>query len=116
MPFGRCPICGAGYHLNVNLPLDEWYRQFWPQLRVGDEVPGLCFGCWVDLRVGHRVTVRTVPAELAGRLTVGTPGLVSAVEFDGEPVYVVELEGVAVSSGRFRRSELSFVAGQKTPT
>ena len=58
MPFGRCPVCGAMYHLNVGLPLDEWYRQHWPQLRVGDEVPSLCLRCWVNLRPGHRVTVR----------------------------------------------------------
>jgi hypothetical protein len=116
MPYGRCPVCGAGYHLNVSLPVDEWYRRYWPQCQVGDEVPGLCFGCWVELRVGHRVTVRTVPSQLAERLTVGTAGTVVAVESDGEPVYVVELDGGVTREGRFRRTDLSCIQGQTPPS
>ena len=115
MPFGCCPVCGARYHLSVNLPVDEWYKRYWPQCQVWDEVPGLCFGCWVELRVGHRVRVRTVPSELTERLTVGTLGGVAAVENDGEPVYVVEFEGGAIRTGRFRRTELSCIQGQTPP-
>jgi len=115
MPYGRCPVCGAGYHLSVNLPVDEWYKQHWPQCQVGDEVPGLCFGCWVELRVGHRVRVRSVPSELAKHLTAGTAGIVVALETDAEPVYVVEFDGGAIRKGRFRRTDPSRIVGQ-TPT
>jgi hypothetical protein len=104
------------YHLNVSQPLEDWYRRHWPEVRVGDEVPGLCFGCWVELRVGHRVIVRAVPSELAGQLAVGTRGVVSAVESEGEPVYVVELEDASGRTGRFRRPELSYVMGQSSST
>jgi hypothetical protein len=72
----------------------------------------------MDLRPGHRVTVRMVPCELSEHVRVGTPGVVAAVETataEGEAVYVVELEGAGVPAGRFRRSDLSYVLGQKPP-
>ena len=112
MPFGRCPACGAGYYMSVGLPVDEWYRRYWPGVPFGAEVPGECFGCWVPLRVGHRVTVRVVPGELAGAVATGAAGVVSAVEPDGLPVFVVALHGASIPSGRFRRVELSYVPGQ----
>ena len=118
MPYGRCPVCEAVYHMSVGLPVDEWYRQHWPQLGVGDEVPGLCPRCWMDLRPGHRVTVRTPSREWAEQIPVGTPGVVTAVEaggVDGGPVYVVELEGAKAQTGRFRRADLHYVLGQPPP-
>ena len=110
MPFGRCPVCGAGYHLNVGPPVDEWYRRYWPGVPFGAEVPGECPRCWVPLRVGHQVTVRAVPEPLAGAVVIGAAGVVFAVESGVEPVFVVELPGVA--GGRFHRSELFWVPGQ----
>jgi hypothetical protein len=107
------------YHLSVGLPVDEWYRQYWPNLKVGDMVPGLCPRCGIDLRAGHRVTVRTAPVELSEHVPVGTPGTVlgiEAAEGEGELVYLVELEGAAVAAGRFRRADLSYVIGQKPST
>ena len=112
MPFGRCPVCGAGYHLSVGLPVDEWYRRYWPGVPFGAEVPGECFRCWVPLRVGHRVTVRIAPDDLAGAVATGAAGVVSAVEPGVVPVFVVELQGAGVVSGRFRRAELWYVPGQ----
>src|SRR5947209_10802043 len=108
MPFGRCPICGAMYHLSVNLPLDEWYRQYWPQLHVGEEVPGLCPRCGIDLRPGHRVVVRTIPAELTADVDSGTEGIVTNMESGPEPLNLVELQGARVKSGKFRRSDLFY--------
>jgi len=102
-------VCGAGYHMSVGLPVDEWYPRYWPGVPFGAEVPGECFGCWVPLRVGHRVTVRVVPNELAGAVATGAAGVVSAVEPGKSPLFVVALQD---ASGRFRRVELSCVPGQ----
>jgi hypothetical protein len=115
MPFGRCPVCGAIYHMSVGLPVDEWYRRYWPGVPFGAEVPGECFRCWVPLRVGHRVTVRVVPAQLAGAVAAGATGVVSAVEPGEVPVFVVDLQGADGTSGRFRRGELWCVPGQSAP-
>ncbi len=112
MPFSRCPVCGASYHLSVNLLVDEWYRRYWPGVPVGAEVPGECPRCWIPLRVGHQVTVRAVPDALAGSVEVGAAGSVAAVERGAESVFVVELQGAAVPVGRFRRGELFYVLGQ----
>lgn len=107
MPFGRCPVCGASYHLSVSLPVDEWYRRHWPGVPFGAEVPGECLRCWVLLRVGHQVTVRAVPEPLAGTVGVGAAGVVVAVEQEGaEPVFAVELSGAAIPVGHFHRREL----------
>ncbi len=112
MPFGQCPVCGAGYHLSISMPVVEWYRRYWPGVSVGDSVPGKCVRCWVDLRAGHRITVRSIPAALEGRVEVGAQGVVTSVEPNGPPV-VVALETSEVTSGRFHRTELFYVVGQK---
>lgn len=112
MPFGCCPVCGAGYHMSAGLPVEEWYNRYWPGVPVGAEVPGECIRCWVPLRVGHRVTVRVVPDALAGAVSAGTAGVVSAVEPGAVPAFVVEFQGAGVARGRFRRSELWYVVGQ----
>jgi hypothetical protein len=111
MPFGKCPVCGGTFHLSVG-SVPEWYKERWPKLRVGDVVPELCFYCWVDLRSGHRVRVRTVPPELSDVVDVGTDGIVKSLEDGPEPVFVVYLEGAKVKEGRFRRSDLTYVADQ----
>lgn len=112
MPFGRCPVCGASYHLNVSVPIDEWYRRYWPQVPLGEEVPGECIRCWVELRPGHRVTVRDIPAGLEGLVSVGAPGVVVEVEPGSPPICVVALKGASVPQGKFRRTDLYYVPGQ----
>jgi hypothetical protein len=46
MPFSRCPNCDARTHINIGQrdPVD-WYREQYPDLRAGDEVPELCADC-----------------------------------------------------------------------
>lgn len=112
MPYGRCPVCGTSYHMSVSLPLDDWYHRYWPGVPVGSEVPGKCPQCWVPLRVGHQVTVRAVPAPLAGVVAVGTTGVVAAIESGAELLFLVELPDAAVPAGRFGRGELFWVPGQ----
>jgi hypothetical protein len=111
MPFGRCPVCGASYHMNVGLPVDQWYRRYFPGVPFGAEVPGKCIRCWVPLRVGHQVIVRAVPEPLAGAVAVGASGVVTVVEPGAEPMFVVEMAGVTVV-GQFHRNELFWVPGQ----
>jgi hypothetical protein len=98
--------------MSVRLPVDEWYRRYWPEVPIGAEVPGECLQCWVPLRVGHKVTVRLDPGELAGAVATGAAGVVSAVEPGEVTVFVVELEGAGVGRRRFRRNELWYVPGQ----
>lgn len=111
MPYGRCPICGTTFHFSVIFAVDEWYRKFWPNLPAGEEVPDLCPRCGIDLRPGHRVAVRVVPNELAGRVAVGTTGVVVSVTDEGIPEYQVELDGAGLAKGRFVRSELFYLLG-----
>ncbi len=112
MPFGQCPVCGASYHLSIGMPVVEWYHRHWPGVPVGEPVPGKCVRCWVDLRPGHRVTVRSVPPGLEGHVEVGAQGVVTSFE-PSLPAIVVELEGSATLLGRFHREELFYVVGQK---
>ncbi len=112
MPYGRCPVCGAEYHLSISMPVAEWYHRHWPGVRVGDPVPGKCPRCWYELRPGHRVTIRSVPAGLEGCVESGAPGVVTSVE-PSDPPIAVALEASAVASGRFHRTELFYVIGQK---
>ncbi len=112
MPFGRCPVCGSSYHMSIGLPVDEWYRRYWPGVPVGAEVPGECIRCWIPLRVGHRVTVRVVPDGLTGVVSVGIEGVVSAVEPGKTALFVVEFQGAGIARGKFRREELWYVIGQ----
>src|SRR4051812_43078382 len=45
MPYSRCPQCGQRFHLNV-VDIEEWYRERWPLIPVGAEVPEECPICW----------------------------------------------------------------------
>jgi putative addiction module component (TIGR02574 family) len=112
MPFGRCPVCGAMYHMSIGLPVEEWYRRYYPQVPVGAEVTGECFQCWIPLRLGHRVTVRAVPTALTGRFAVGAEGIVTGIEPGPPPAYLVEFGGAGAVTARFRRDELWYLLGQ----
>lgn len=45
MPFARCPACEQSFHLQVS-DVAAWYRERWPQLPLGAEVPEECPICW----------------------------------------------------------------------
>jgi hypothetical protein len=45
MPFAHCPTCNQRFHLNVG-DLAAWYRERWPMLPIGAEVPEECPICW----------------------------------------------------------------------
>jgi hypothetical protein len=87
--------------------LDEWERTHVAE-RARDGTPLLkCPRCWVELRPGHKVAIRSVPTGVASLLTVGQQGIV-----------VTALEGgrVRASFGTIeadlRRDELFYVLGQ----
>lgn len=44
MPYMVCPECGKREHVNVPNPV-VWYATRFPELTLGDDVPGLCYDC-----------------------------------------------------------------------
>lgn len=44
-------------HLNV-ANVKTWYGERYPELTIGDIVPGLCFDCFPELEKGMRVQLR----------------------------------------------------------
>lgn len=112
MPYVICPVCGSFFHLSVRGSPDEWAREHVRE-RNADGIPLLrCFGCWVDLRPGHRVKLRRVPDAFAGVLTAGQEGVVeSGAEGEGGAI----LARFGDTLGSFRREDLSCIPGQKSP-
>ena len=109
MPYIRCPVCQDLYHLLVKTPsLEEWEREHVRE-RDADGVPLLeCPGCWMDLRAGHRVRLRSVPQELAGVLGIGQEGIVeSPAGADGGEILV----RLGETLGSFKREDLSYIPG-----
>ena len=110
MPFARCPTCGSSFHLLVRTPIDEWMEEHVKE-RAPDGTPLLeCLSCWVELRPGHIVKVREVPAPHALALQVGQSGVVEAAG-DREAIVV----RFGSQSLLLQRRQLSYVPGQPTP-
>ena len=108
MPYVRCPVCQGLSHLLVKAPsLEEWEREHVRE-RDADGVPLLaCPGCWMPLRAGHRVRLRSVPPGLAGVLVVGQEGIVESPAAEGGEILVRFGETL----GSFKRVDLSFLPG-----
>jgi hypothetical protein len=109
MPYARCPICNVTFHLSITSDLREWEREHVRE-RAADGVPLLeCIRCWVELKPGHRVTLRSLPAERLGSLAAGQEGVVECGP-TGESGEIAVRFGDAVA--RFKREELFYVVGQ----
>lgn len=110
MPCARCPVCDDLFHLAVRgTSLEEWEREHVRE-RDPNGTPLLpCIRCWVELRPGHRVTIRSIPEGAGDALAVGQEGVVESVE---EGRLLVRL-GAAL--GAFRREALFYVPGQPSP-
>lgn len=109
MPFVSCPVCGDSYHLLVQIPLEQWEAEHITQ-RSEAGVPLLkCIRCWVELRMGHKVTVRSVPVAYSHQIQPGDEGVVISDEIDNP-------ERIRVSFGLieavFCREDLFYVIGQ----
>jgi hypothetical protein len=109
MPFARCPVCQSLHHLLVRTSPQEWEREHVREREV-DGTPLLrCFKCWVDLRPGHQVTLRTVPPEFENILSVGDHGIVEASAGSDGVTILVRFANVQVE---LKREFLSYVFGQ----
>jgi hypothetical protein len=112
MPTGVCPECGCKMHVRP-LDVEEWHRQH-PQHRAGDRFDFKCPGCGFALEPGSRVSVRSVPQELAGYVAPGAFGTVTAVEGEGESgarSYIVEVPSPSGERlpARFTRRQLTWL-------
>jgi hypothetical protein len=110
MPTGECPECGCKMHVRP-LDVEEWHRRY-PQHRVGGLFEFKCPGCGFDLKVGSRVSVRSVPQELAGQVAPGALGTVTAVEGESEArSYIVEVPSPSGERfpARFTRRQLTWL-------
>ena len=115
MPYAKCPVCGAEFHVSVRADLGEWYRERWPGLSIGDVVPAECFGCWTELREHHVVLVRRRPEGLpsSSPVKLGERGAVVSVLSapDGSRAYMVECvrpDGSTAWLETFGRRDLSY--------
>ena len=89
MAFGKCPLCGTTYHINVNKI--DWSAQ--RGLQPGDFAPDICWFCAPEIAEGDLVQVRRDLAEPATRPLAGKQGRVERIlsKEDG-PLYCVRLD------------------------
>ena len=72
MPYSKCTRCGSIMHLNVS-DVESWYKERYPELAIGDPVPGYCFDCFPEIKEGMRVELRLkLGQSQVDRLDVGT--------------------------------------------
>lgn len=109
MPFARCPICNHVFHLLVKGDPLEWKRQH-VRAYSADGMPLLkCIRCWVELKPGHQVTVRSLSPELLGVLSVGQQGVVESGA-NGECGKIAVRFGEILAE--LNREELFYIVGQ----
>src|SRR5579859_4258453 len=91
MPYGKCPLCGCTYHLQVT-DVAAWYRDWHPAVPFGSIVPGKCYFCWQEIKEGDRVVVRKIIGDepLAKPDEIGTVKTILGSE-DGS-VFLVKLD------------------------
>ena len=106
MPYVICPVCNQSFHLLVRGNIDAWHAEHVKE-RTENGTPLLhCIRCWVDLRPGHKVTLRVSRPELEEIFTSRLEGTVIS-QNDG--VFLVSFGTAQVTA---IRSELSYVIGQ----
>lgn len=109
MPFACCPVCGDSFHLAVRSDIKEWERQHVRE-RSAQGIPLLrCIRCWVELKAGHQVKVRSLPSVQTATIAVGQYGVVTSVG-DADGQVTVRIGEMLV---KFNRTELSYVVGQE---
>lgn len=57
MPYMKCTRCGSTTHLNVR-DVEAWFKTRYPDLNVGDPVPGYCFDCFPEIKEDCKVRLR----------------------------------------------------------
>lgn len=63
MPYSMCSMCGQISHISVG-DVKEWYEKYYPEIPLGTMVPGQCFYCWPELKLGDSVVIRQVATEV----------------------------------------------------
>jgi hypothetical protein len=72
MPYSKCTRCGSTMHLNVS-DVETWYMERYPDLSIGDPVPGYCFDCFPEIGEGMEVELRLKLGQYqVDRLAIGT--------------------------------------------
>jgi len=106
MPYVICPVCSASYHLVVRGNLQAWEAEHVTE-RTENGAPLLtCIRCWVELKPGYKVTLRTEH----GQLPAGSEGIVQSCENEKFSVSFGTLQA------ELARSELFYVVGQSPPS
>lgn len=109
MPYVFCPICHDFFHLKIHGDIAAWEQQHVID-RTKNGTPLLkCIRCWVELRVGHLVTIRTVPPT-STLLQVGQQGCVISTQLINNDMIITVRFGEQHYD--FKRDELFYVMGQ----
>jgi len=106
MPTVLCPVCASTFHLSIRGDPAAWEKEHVTE-KTPNGIPLLkCVRCWVELRPGHRVTIREVPNQYAGQLAIGQEGVVSSDKMGAINVTFGEF------SASCHREQLFYVSGQ----
>jgi hypothetical protein len=70
-------------HLNV-ADVESWYKERYPELKIGDPVPGFCFDCFPEIQEGMKIELKLKLGEY--QVDRGSIGVVKKVykSTDGE--------------------------------
>lgn len=110
MPYMRCTCCGSISHVSVG-NVEQWYKDHYPTVPFGQMVPGRCFLCWQELKVGDEVILRKVIGEGA-KAEVGDRGVIESIlQSEYGDLYVVKL--LSGAEQFFVRPELRAVRVQE---
>lgn len=110
MPYVICPICHDLFRLKINGDISVWEQQHVVD-RTENGTPLLrCVRCWVELRVGHLVMIRTVPLAATTLLQAGQQGHVTSTRLINHHMVITVRFGEQHYD--FRREDLFYVIGQ----
>lgn len=105
MVFCRCPNCRQLFHLSPSIDVGDWYAQFAPDLKPGEEPAIECFWCWKTLSLGDTVCpIAEFKADESEEALV--KGVIVAIDESEPKRFVVEFENQIRES--FERSELRY--------
>jgi hypothetical protein len=92
MAYAFCPACRSSFRYMVEVPPGpHWLKEVARCAGRGEQAGVLCYGCWVPLRVGDKVTVLYSAHSLgpAGKLAKGIVANIGTYE-NGATLYEVD--------------------------
>jgi hypothetical protein len=111
MPYSKCPNCNQLFHLTITKDLDQWYRKYAPDTKVGDEVAIQFFGCWKELKEYDVVRVISPPDANSAAKKDDISTVVMVLQSPDEKVYEVECvlpDGTTKWLETFKRNQLRY--------